>query len=470
MAQPPPTPTLMSLQSFVRRNNAIQAVVNRKPPPISQNVINQLYQKDDSPTLNDEIVESDNPLFSSLDLPPKEDKTEKSMLMNDEIVEKRYHPTREHSAISMEMIQNPLMGDEDDDDDNVDEFLEPDENRTMYNRARRNAYSESPVSVTVKRYSSDKKDDAICIFDLDNPREYFLGEAMLRVEQKSFFGLSDKIHTILFVFLFRKVRWASAVRKDNIKCIPRISAMLLVCITAGFAFLMSEYSVAEDNIGPWNKANWFVPHILPGSQKRLISDKELQLWGGISRCLMTGPVIEPERLFSSVLLHFTSNHYCLEAFGLIVWGIHVESRYGCIRYGVVTLMGSIGGLLLGLSVVEHNRIVVGLGGAIATHANMFLMDIMLDRKVRVTTKVIFAVMMLAFFLYAIISEKQNHISVYFGGILATLFPCYLYQTRFANEAFEVWLFITTFCITIGFFIFVTVFILKSDTCLISPFV
>ena len=133
-----------------------------------------------------------------------------------------------------------------------------------------------------------------------------------------------------------------------------------------------------------------------------------------------------------------------------MWGLHFESRYGCVRFITVTILSLLCGLMVGLVWMEPTTCVVGADGAVAAHANMFLLDMLLNSKEKLTSKIFFGVLTMTFVIYSMVTNAKNAISLYIGGLVPTFFFCYLFQSHFASERLEVILCLGSLCVTLLF--------------------
>ena len=293
----------------------------------------------------------------------------------------------------------------------------------------------------------------VTTLEIDNPREFFLARAESKVAERHFADRTDELYSTLFVRIFRKLRFASVNRTEQVRTLPRVSVLFIIVVSLAFSFLICDYGTDEHQ-GPSTPLSWFVPRFVI-SQRRTISSMELETWGAATRCAIVERG-EGWRVFASPLLHSTSNQFCANIIGLFVWGQHMESRYGSVRYVAVTLLSLLGGTLLGLVWYLPADHVVGADGAVAAHANMFLLDTLLNSKEKMTSKVFFGGVTLAFLVYALVTNSRNTIPLYIGGIIPTFFLCYVFQTHFASERVEVILCLGSLCATIVYFLLVPV--------------
>jgi membrane associated rhomboid family serine protease len=341
-------------------------------------------------------------------------------------------------------------------------------------------FSETPLRrqsafrVRPRRAAVISRDDTVPCPDIesleiDNPRAYFLARAERKIFQKAFVDRSDKLYTTLFVMLFKPMRFTTVNRTRAARTVPRFCVVILLAITFMFSTLISEYGAPERRHSVSSTFQWFVPHIISNGRQS-IDIVELRQWGGATRCLVVDDG-DFWRLFTAPFMHVTSNQFCANVIGLFVWGLHFESRYGCVRFVVVTILSLVGGLLMGLVWTDSNVFVVGADGAIAAHANMFLLDMLLNSKEKVTTKIFFGFVTMGFVTYALVTNSKNTISLYVGGVVPSFFFCYMFQSHFASERIEVILFLGSLSITILYFVALPLLVYmlpRGSKCVIAP--
>jgi len=269
---------------------------------------------------------------------------------------------------------------------------------------------------------------------LTNARLFFLDVVRDKVRIGAYENDSDEFFSKAFLLIFDPLKFMMGRLDDEERRLPYITMCSCSLMSIIFASLIAHHEASRDSAG--DALSWFVPRFVQ-NKSRIIDPASMERWGAATRCLVTSAG-QSTRIVTTSFVHYSSNSFCCDMAGMTLWGSYVESRYGHVRFASISILGLLGGNMLGLASAAARQPIVGMGGAVATYANIFLFDLITSNKrFRGRAKRIIVLLTCFFFVYTVISETSNSFTVQMGGTLATVLPCYLIHNVFVSEKIDV---------------------------------
>jgi hypothetical protein len=263
------------------------------------------------------------------------------------------------------------------------------------------------------------------LFDV-SPRLFFLELSKIRIEQDEFTCERDKYYTRAFVALYGRVNALMVYGKPRQR---GAHANMLLVVSLCITFVAVFSSSVHASRGVFDRSA-LVPVVLGGGAST-IKGEIMFNWGAATRCVVLD--INGGVLFTTTLVHDSLDAFYASILSLWIFGGKNELHVGWARYASLIVLGSIGGALFALAWVGQHTAVVGCAGGTVPHMALCVIRTLNDPAKSALERNAHVCAGLTLALYMFVMGGKSTALLAVGGLLVTMFPCYLMSTNFISE-------------------------------------
>ena len=166
------------------------------------------------------------------------------------------------------------------------------------------------------------------------------------------------------------------------------------------------------------------------------------------------------RWFTSQFVHVDINHVLSNMLLFFVLSMWMEIKYGTARIVVVWFVSILGAGFLSAAIESPCVQVVGASGGVSGLVGLFIADMVLNFETvtRPIMRCVSAAILLGYFGYSAITNKQSSNISHAGGLLCGLLPSFLILPNLKSERWEAALPLVGVLCVLGFFVVLPVWL------------